>query len=62
MTLLEYQTKLASYMSSDASLDVKEKAIKELRKKFDPTLSTQIAKQQIEESKADTSDIGEHDE
>ena len=58
MTLLEYQTKLHMLMVSDAPVEDKEKAIAELRTKFNTDSSVEIARQQIEESKADTSDIG----
>ena len=61
MTLLEYQTKLHMLMVSDASIEVKERAITELRAKFSTDSSVEIARQQIEESKADISDIGEEE-
>jgi len=59
MTLNEYHSKLVAYMSSDAPAEVKDKAIRELKAKFANTTSVDIAKQQLEESKPDTSDIGE---
>ena len=61
MTLSEYQTKLHRLMVSDAPIDIKEKAIAELRAKFSTDSSAEIARQQIEESKADISDIGEEE-
>ena len=58
MTITKYQRRLAMLMSSDATVEEREKAIKALKSKYFIDESVAIAKQQIEESKPDTSDIG----
>ena len=58
MTLIEYQKKLIEYQTSDAPADVKEKAIRELRKRFDPSEGNDKAMKQIIASRPDIDDIG----
>ena len=58
MTITKYQRRLAMLMSSDAPVEKREKAIKALKSKYFVYESVAIAKQQIEESKPDISDIG----
>ena len=58
MTIIKYQRRLAMLMSSDDPVEEREKAIKALKSKYFIDESVAIAKQQIEESKPDTSDIG----
>ena len=60
MELTEYQRKLALYMTSNAPIDLKEKAIKQLRLDYyGPEDAVDVAKQQLEESKAE---VGGFDE
>jgi hypothetical protein len=60
MTLLEYQRKLASYMTSDAPIEEREAAIVKLRSQFEKNNSSRIAMEQILEAQADISDIGDY--
>ena len=59
MTQLEYEAKRNMIASSDAPLEVRTKAMEELEKNHGAT-SSAIARQQFEESRADTDDMGEH--
>jgi len=59
MTITEYETKLQILRTSDAPFDVKEAAITKLQAMYYTESSQAIAKQQFEESKADTNDIGD---
>ena len=58
MELTEYQRKLAMYMTSNAPTEVKEKAIKQLRLDYyGPEDAVDVAKQQLEEGKAEVSNF-----
>jgi len=60
MTHQEYEFKLNALRTYDAPYEIKQNAILELQTKFNTNASQEIAKQQLEESKPDISDIGDH--
>ena len=60
MTILEYEKKLQMIRTSDASVEIKEKALAKLESKFNTNTSQQIAIQQMIESAPDTDDIGDN--
>jgi len=59
MTDIEIQRKIDNIKLSDAPVDVKEQAIKDLEMKLSNNSAIAIARQQIKDSAPDYSDIGE---
>ena len=59
MTDIEIQRKIDNIKLSDAPVDVKEQAIKDLERKLSNNSAIAIARQQIKDSAPDYSDIGE---
>jgi len=60
MTILEYEKKLQMIRTSDASYEIKRKAIQDLERKFNTKSSQEIAIKQMIESAPDTDDIGDN--
>jgi hypothetical protein len=58
MTDIEIHRKIANIKLSDAPIDVREQAIKDLEMKLSNNSAIAIAKQQIKNSTPDYSDIG----
>lgn len=61
MTGIEFTKRRESIAVSDAPIEVKEAAMEKLRNEFfGSSDAVELAKRQLEESKPDTNDIGDH--